>query len=226
MMGDKFYRNLANKMGVRLSGDMSRQASIAKRATTDTETMLMSYGENYARGLRREELVAAIAGEFMAIGGSISYWKTKVAEMIEDKGLSDHSTRIEMAVAEKAGIMKFATHVGWGTYRLDDIDGGLGSVWFIESDGEGKQFLVKRTDQAGDIVRRAQAAKEKEYPPGFIRPEPGAVGQEMYLEDKPQAAEEKEYPPGFIRPEPGAVGQEMYLEDKPQAGAKKADGGV
>lgn len=69
--------------------------------------------------------------------------------------------RVSLKEAEASGLMRRAKSCGWGLYNVADIDGGLGSIWYLEKDAEtGEQYLVKQTDEAGDIVRRVKAAQE------------------------------------------------------------------
>jgi hypothetical protein len=59
--------------------------------------------------------------------------------------------------AEELGFFKAASQCGWGIYQISDLDGGAGSVWYLEKDADGIEYLVKQTDSAGDVVRRAKA---------------------------------------------------------------------
>jgi hypothetical protein len=63
--------------------------------------------------------------------------------------------RIALHEARLAGFFKLAKPMGWGIYRTEDIDGGLGSIWRIEKDAEtGGQFLVKQVDPEGEVLRK------------------------------------------------------------------------
>jgi hypothetical protein len=67
--------------------------------------------------------------------------------------------RIPMKEAEASGLMKRAKAMGWGLYQVEELDGGLGSIWHVEKDAAtGEQFLVKNVDPIGDIVRRVKTA--------------------------------------------------------------------
>lgn len=77
--------------------------------------------------------------------------------------------RIPVVEAKAAGFFKLASNMGWGLYRVEDIDGGLGSIWSIEKDAEtGGQFLVKQTDPAGEVMRLKTAGvmSRASTPPG------------------------------------------------------------
>jgi len=77
----------------------------------------------------------------------------RVAAQAEGK-VVEVPSRIPVHQAKAAGFFKLASNMGWGLYRVEDIDGGLGSIWSIEKDAEtGGQFLVKQTDQTGEVMR-------------------------------------------------------------------------
>lgn len=77
----------------------------------------------------------------------------RVAAQAEGK-VVEVPSRIPVTEAKAAGFFKLASNMGWGLYRVEDIDGGLGSIWSIEKDAEtGGQFLVKQTDQTGEVMR-------------------------------------------------------------------------
>jgi len=73
---------------------------------------------------------------------------------------AEGNNRVALKEAEASGMMKRAKPCGWGIYRVEDLDGGLGSIWYLEAGEDGSQFLVKQVDQAGDVVRRSKAAQQ------------------------------------------------------------------
>lgn len=68
--------------------------------------------------------------------------------------------RIPLKEAEAAGFMRLAKPMGWGLYRAEDIDGGLGSIWSIEKAADGSQFLVKQVNTEGEVMRRSASANK------------------------------------------------------------------
>lgn len=66
--------------------------------------------------------------------------------------------RIVLREARAAGFFRLARPMGWGLYRVEDIDGGLGSIWSIEKAADGSQFLVKQVDPEGEVLRKTAGA--------------------------------------------------------------------
>jgi hypothetical protein len=67
--------------------------------------------------------------------------------------------RVAVAEAKASGFFVKAKAMGWGLYQVEELDGGLGSIWHVEKDAAtGEQFLVKQVDPVGDIVRRVKTA--------------------------------------------------------------------
>lgn len=77
--------------------------------------------------------------------------KTAASKRIESVEPPD---RIVLSEATEAGFFKLAKPMGWGLYRAEDIDGGLGSIWSIEKGADGSQFLVKQVDPEGEVLRK------------------------------------------------------------------------
>lgn len=89
--------------------------------------------------------------------------------------------RIVLSEARAAGFFKLASPMGWGLYRVEDIDGGLGSIWSIEKAADGSQFLVKQTDPMGEVMRMktASADSKKCSRCNGRGGEPGASGEQQ-----------------------------------------------
>lgn len=105
MMGTKFWKGLAESIGVKIAIAGSPMVKVASRAVTEVD-------------------VVPLPG------------------------------RIDVKEASAAGFFKLARNMGWGLYRVDDIDGGLGSIWHIEKAADGSQFLVKQIDPEGEVLRK------------------------------------------------------------------------
>lgn len=126
----------------------------------------------------------------------------KMASAAKAVDLIEVPDRIPLREAKSAGFFRLAGNMGWGLYRVEDIDGGLGSIWSIEKDAEtGGQFLVKQTDPAGEIMRMklASATRVASAPPG-----------------KKKEVEELKKKPGVENP--FAVAWSQYDKEKKAAG--------
>jgi len=93
----------------------------------------------------------SLAGKLKGVGGEMS--KTASKKTLKDVFSSG---RVPLKEAQASGFFKKAAHIGWGLYKTEEIDGGLGGIWYVEKDAEGNSFLVKQIDPAGDIVRQAK----------------------------------------------------------------------
>jgi len=82
--------------------------------------------------------------------------EVKEEEMQTEAKFSDKMTKVE---AEANGFFKSAKPCGWGIYQVSDLDGGAGSVWYLEKGADGTEYLVKQVDKTGDVVRRAMESK-------------------------------------------------------------------
>ena len=86
--------------------------------------------------------------------------KEEKADAKADKKEMKFKSKMSRAEAESSGFLKAAKVCGWGIYSTDSIDGGMGSIWYLEKDAaDGVEYLVKQTDEAGDVVRRVKAAQ-------------------------------------------------------------------
>lgn len=100
---------------------------------------------------------------FQSVGGSIiktakCNCKEECKEKKEDTKKEEFKAKMTKEEATKLGFFKDAQQCGWGIYSVSDLDGGMGSVWFLEKDADGIEYLTKQTDQAGDVVRRVKQA--------------------------------------------------------------------
>jgi hypothetical protein len=82
------------------------------------------------------------------------------AEKKEQK-FKDKMTKKE---AEELGFFKAAKACGWGIYQVSDLDGGQGSVWYLEKGADGTDYLVKQVDSAGEVIRRVKTASKATVP--------------------------------------------------------------
>jgi hypothetical protein len=65
--------------------------------------------------------------------------------------------KMTLAEAKGKGFFKNATSYGFGMYTIaEPLDGGLGSIWYLERGEDGKDYLMKQTSPEGDIIRRFQ----------------------------------------------------------------------
>ena len=69
--------------------------------------------------------------------------------------MKDKMTKKE---AIECGFFKIAKACGFGIYSIDSLDGGQGSVWYLDKDATtGEEYLMKQVDAAGDVVRRIKS---------------------------------------------------------------------
>jgi hypothetical protein len=83
--------------------------------------------------------------------------KEKAKDEKKEQKFKDKMTKKE---AVELGFFKEAKHCGWGIYQVSDLDGGQGSVWYMEKDSNGQDYLVKQLDSAGEVVRRVKTAQQ------------------------------------------------------------------
>lgn len=106
----------------------------------------------------REKLFRDVTGGIVKTAGN----KVQKAEEKAEKQEAKQETKEEKfkekmtkKEAEDAGFFKAARQCGWGIYSISDLDGGAGSVWYLEKDATtGEEYLVKQVNQVGDVVRR------------------------------------------------------------------------
>lgn len=98
----------------------------------------------------RDKVFTGVAGSVIKTAG--------VKPAIEKPEIKEGKYKDKMTKkeAESCGFFKSARQCGWGIYSVDSIDGGLGSVWYLEKDAEGIEYLVKQTNSVGDVLRRAK----------------------------------------------------------------------
>jgi len=68
--------------------------------------------------------------------------------------------KIEKKSAEGIAFLKIAKACGWGIYQVSDLDGGQGSIWYLQKESDGQEYLVKQTDSAGEVIRRVKTASK------------------------------------------------------------------
>lgn len=112
-------------------------------------------GPNFWRGLaERIGGKVKLAGDGLVKTASAALGEITVVPM---------PNRIPLKEAEAAGFYRLAKPMGWGLYRAEDIDGGLGSIWSIEKAADGSQFLVKQMDPDGEVMRRSAGAESRSH---------------------------------------------------------------
>jgi len=100
----------------------------------------------------REQLFKDVTGSIIKTAGNKADKADAKAEKQEDKQETKEEkfkAKMTKKEAEDAGFFKAARSCGFGLYQISDLDGGLGSVWYIEGD-----YLIKQVDAAGDVIRR------------------------------------------------------------------------
>ncbi len=135
MMGNKFWHSLASKIGVTIAGPVYCSNSDCQRRAHDKFEGRYYCSAHLPKG---EE------------NPNWPHGKKKEASVVPDS--------IPLHEARAAGFFKLAKDSGWGLYRVEDIDGGLGSIWSIEKAADGSQFLVKQTDPMGEVMRLKTAS--------------------------------------------------------------------
>lgn len=98
----------------------------------------------------RDRVLAGVVGSVI---------KTASAEAVVEKPEikeGEYKDKMTKKEAESCGFFKFARQCGWGIYQVSDLDGGMGSIWYLEKDAEGIEYLVKQTNSVGDVLRRAK----------------------------------------------------------------------
>jgi hypothetical protein len=118
--------------------------------------------EGFVRGSKsldeaRENLYQNIAGSVIKTAGKEPD-KAEAKDEKKETKKEEFKEKMTKKEAEDLGFFKSARQCGWGIYQVSDLDGGAGSVWYLEKDADGIEYLVKQTDSAGDVVRRVKQA--------------------------------------------------------------------
>lgn len=104
----------------------------------------------------RDKVFAGIAKSVIKTA-SVKTEEKKANVEEQNSNFKDKMTKKE---AEACGFFKSAKACGWGIYQVSDLDGGAGSVWYLEKDADGLEYLVKQINSAGDVVRRTKNANQ------------------------------------------------------------------
>ena len=115
--------------------------------------------EGFVRGSKsleesRERLYQNVAGSIIKTADKDSD-KSEAKDEKKETKKEEFKEKMTKKEAEDLGFFKSARQCGWNIYQVSDLDGGAGSVWYLEKDAvDGQEYLVKQTDSAGDVVRR------------------------------------------------------------------------
>ncbi len=105
----------------------------------------------------RDSLLKRVTGTMIKTAGDKTdkaYAKAEKQEAKKETKSEKFKEKMTKKEAEELGFFKSARQCGWGIYQISDLDGGAGSVWYLEKDADGQEYLVKQIDSAGDVVRR------------------------------------------------------------------------
>lgn len=172
MMGDNFWKGLADRIGVNVSvaGRGMVRASAAASPSESYEFHMTNLPDSPWKTyyvLSHEDdgttVFSSLPPDQMQYQAEhVRYSQEELQSAISEgraRKSGEAPNRIDVKEAKAAGFFKLAKPMGWGLYRVEDIDGGMGSIWSIEKDAEtGGQFLVKKTDSLGEIMRLKTAS--------------------------------------------------------------------
>ena len=105
----------------------------------------------------REKVFNSIMSTMVKTASKVDKKEEKTQDKIEKKDLKFRE-KMEKKEAEGLGFFKLAKNCGFGVYQIADLDGGQGSIWFLDKAEDGQDYLVKQIDSAGEVVRRMKTA--------------------------------------------------------------------
>ena len=90
-------------------------------------------------------------------------WLNEFAEKVNPKKDIDEN-KVSVPDAEQMGFFASAEYLGRDTFEVKADIGEFfdsGSIWYIEKDDSGADFLMKQTDDSGVVIRRMSDLKKK-----------------------------------------------------------------
>ncbi|MFW9882078.1 MAG: hypothetical protein ACFFG0_54130, partial [Candidatus Thorarchaeota archaeon] len=84
-------------------------------------------------------------------------WLNSLVENLSKKATKkENNNKIKVANAENMDFFKISNYLGRNTYQVKEASGIFdeGSIWYLNEDENGDKFIVKQTDEVGNIIRR------------------------------------------------------------------------
>lgn len=109
----------------------------------------------------RDRMFENISGGLMKTAKKEEKKKEKDEKKKDEKCVTKESQfadKMTKQQADDSGFFKAAKSCGWGIYQISDLDGGQGSIWYLQKGANGDDYLVKQMDNAGEVVRRVKTA--------------------------------------------------------------------